>query len=77
MAIGATAGIYQPLRPVIALNPLNTSVRVDLEPVLASPYRSKLRPESGEPKGSLNEGATMGRKGAGSCRIPENAAVER
>ena len=55
----------------------DTSADFDLEPVLCQSTSIKRRPESGEPKGRRGEGATMGRKEAGNCRIRENAAVER
>lgn len=47
----------------------NTSGRVDLKPAVASTRRSKLRPDSGEPKERPWEGATMGRAQAWGCRI--------
>lgn len=36
---------------------------------------TKRRPESGDTKGAVGVGATMGRKGAGNYRIRKNAAV--
>jgi hypothetical protein len=55
----------------------NTSAKNDPEPAHASPHRASLDPNLVNRKKEQGEGATMGRKEAGNCRIRENAAAER